>query len=391
MSSAECERAIVDAFRVGTALLKVISPNDVGLTRSHQYGYYLPKEAWRIFTPYPPDRGSNSNHDVEAVWPDGRVTQSCVKWYGSGSRSEYRITRFGSNFPYRDHDLVGSLLILVPERIDRFLMHVLDLEDDIDELQAALGVELVDAWTLYQRGATLLPESEDDCIARCFRTFAASVTAFPTTAEFAREALDALVHCIRDFMRKPSDEQLTRCVTAEYDLFRLVERKLCEPEVVRVFSSVDDFLLTAQTILQRRKSRAGRSLENHVERLLRDARIPFDVRVDVEGTKPDVLIPGKAEYEDPRFPDSKLFVMGVKTTCKDRWRQVLREAPRVQRKHILTLQKGISPNQMDEMRTSDVTLVVPEPLHGAYPEARRSELVTVEAFIEDVRAALAAP
>jgi len=391
VSSPECERAVLDAFRVGTALLKVISPNDVGLTRSHQYGYYLPKEAWQVFTPYPPEKDSNSSHDVEAVWPDGRITRSCVKWYGNRSRSEYRITRFGNNFPYRDHDCVGSLLILVPERVDRFLMHVLDLEDDIDEVQAALGVELVGTWTLYQRGATLLPESEDDCIRRCFRTFTASVTGFPSTTEFARKALDALTHCIRDFVRKPSDEQLVRCVAAEYDLYRLVERKLCEPEIVRVFGSVEDFLSTAQTILQRRKSRAGRSLENHVERLLRDARIPFDVRVDVEGTKPDVLIPGKAEYEDTEFPDSKLFAVGVKTTCKDRWRQVLREAPRVRHKHILTLQKGISPNQMDEMRGSDVTLVVPEPLHDEYPKDRRDELVTVEAFIEDVRAALAAP
>jgi len=391
MASPECEQAVLDAFRVGTALLKIISPNDVGLTRSHQYGYYLPKEAWRIFTPFPPENNVNSDHEVEALWPDGRITHSCVKWYGVGSRSEYRLTRFGQEFPYRDHDCVGSLLILVPERLDFFRMHVLDLEDDIEDVQAALGIELVSTWALYQRGAALLPESEDDCIRRCFRLFAASVTDFPSTSDFARGTLEALIHCIRDFVTKPSDEQLVRCVAAEYDLFRLVERKLCEPEIVRLFSTVDDFLSTAQTILQRRKSRAGRSLENHVERLLHDAGIPFDVRVKVDNTRPDVLIPGKAAYEDAAFPEAKLFVVGVKTTCKDRWRQVLQEAPRVRHKHILTLQKGISPGQMDEMQASDVTLVVPGSLHNDYPEARRDELVTVGAFIEDVRAALAAP
>jgi hypothetical protein len=161
-----------------------------------------------------------------------------------------------------------------------------------------------------------------------------------------------------------------------------------EPEVVRVFKNVDDFLSTAQTILQRRKARAGRSLEHHVEYQLQQAKIPFDARIDVEGTKPDILIPGKREYLDVQYPTEKLFALGVKTTCKDRWRQVTREAPRLQTKHLLTVQKGISPNQLDEMKSLHVSLVVPDKLHSDYPKDRRADLSTVSAFIDKVRSAL---
>jgi hypothetical protein len=48
MLSPAAERAVNDALACGKALLKFISPNNVGLTGSHECGYYLPKKAWRI-------------------------------------------------------------------------------------------------------------------------------------------------------------------------------------------------------------------------------------------------------------------------------------------------------------------------------------------------------
>jgi type II restriction enzyme len=389
MPSAACEQAIADAQRVGRAVLKFISPNDVGLTGSHQRGYYLPKAIWHAFSAFPPTKDANNDQSVKAVWPDGRETRSTVKWYGRKTRSEYRLTGFNRerDFPFITHDCVGSLLVLVPESMERFLMYVFDLEDDIEDLQAGLGVEVVGGWALYDRRTPVLrPEAEDACIGRHFRKFTKALKAFPPTVALAAEARAALESCIKEFVEAPSDEQLVRCVDAEYRLFQMVERKVCEKEIVRLFASVDDFLKTAQSILQRRKSRAGRSLEHHVEHLLRQAGIPFEMRAEVENTRPDVLIPGKAEYLDPAFPESSLFALGVKTTCKDRWRQVLREAPRVRHKHLLTLQPGISPAQLAEMRSSAVTLIVPKRIHADYPPAERSHLVTLGKFVDTVRA-----
>jgi hypothetical protein len=80
-----------------------------------------------------------------------------------------------------------------------------------------------------------------------------------------------------------------------------------------------------------------------------------------------------------------LVAVGVKTTCKDRWRQVLNEARRVPNKHILTMQQGISSNQLAEMHRANVTLVVPREIQRQYPRAGEIEIRSMEQFIEDVR------
>lgn len=97
----------------------------------------------------------------------------------------------------------------------------------------------------------------------------------------------------------------------------------------------------------------------------------------------------KAGYEDPQFPEFKLFILALKTTCKDRWRQVLQEAPRIRQKHLLILQEGISENQLAEMAAARVTLVVPQKLHASYGNGAPA-LLSVQQFIDQVRRAMAA-
>ena len=380
--------AIENATRCGNALLKFISPNDAGLTGSHQCGFYLPKDVYEMFTPYPPEKGRLDKHPVTIVWQGERVTDSVVTWYGQKTRSEYRLTKFGRDFPFLAPDTVGNLLVLIPETETRFLAYVLDLDEDIEEIQAALGVDVVESWSIYQNGAPQI-ETEGECIDRLFRRFAEIFDAFPTGAEFSEKAREALHECIEEFADLSADEKLLGSMNAEYRLFQMAERRICQPEIVRVFKNVDDFLNTASSIMNRRKSRAGRSLENHVEYLLKDAGIPHDMRPAGIDGKPDVVIPSAEAYFDRTYPADKLFIVGIKTTCKDRWRQVLNEGRRVSEKHILTLQPGISSNQLVEMHTAGVILVVPARLHRQYPRERNITLLTVEQFIDSVHAKLA--
>jgi hypothetical protein len=121
--------------------------------------------------------------------------------------------------------------------------------------------------------------------------------------------------------------------------------------------------------------------------VLRQAGIPHDVRPQIEG-RPDIVIPGKREYDDPDYPVDRLFVVGVKTTCKDRWGQVVKEARRVKHKHILTTQRGIASGQLDEMHAADLSLVVPDPIQGDYPRQRNIEMLSIEAFIATVKSRL---
>jgi len=78
-------------------------------------------------------------------------------------------------------------------------------------------------------------------------------------------------------------------------------------------------------------------------------------------------------------------MLGLKTTCKDRWRQVTQEAKRIPQKHLLTLQAGISSNQLAQMQEANVVLVVPAPLHKAYPKSSGATILTLDAFLETVR------
>lgn len=190
------------------------------------------------------------------------------------------------------------------------------------------------------------------------------------------------------FANLSADDALIRCMDAEYRLFRLAERQVSGPEITRLFRDVDDFLATASSIMNRRKARAGRSLENHVEYVLKRAQIPHAMRPNVDG-RPDVLIPSAEAYLDEAYPAEKLIVVGIKTTCKDRWRQILNEARRVPHKHILTIQQGISANQLTEMHRANVTLVVPQEIQRQYPRTTEIELWSVAHFIDAVRQRLA--
>lgn len=386
MPSPECERAIAEAVSVGNAILKFISPNDAGLTGGHQCGYYLPKSVWQMFTPHAPTKGVNAETVVSVTWQDGRVTDSCVKWYGK-KKSEYRLTRFGKDFPFLTPDSVGDLLVLIPKNLQRFSAFVLDLETDIEEVQAALGVEFVANWAAYHQGEPRV-ETEDECVEKRFRRFVHELEGFPTGSAFSNEARETLIACMKNFNALCSDDLLMRCMDAEYWLFRLAERQICQSEIVLVFRGVDDFLATASSIMNRRKARAGRSLENHVEYILKQAKIPHVMRPDIDG-KPDIIIPSAAAYRDASYPTKKLLIVGVKTTCKDRWRQILNEARRIPEKHILTMQQGISSNQLREMYTAKVKLVVPEKLHKQYPTDTPITLMNLEGFVQSVRERLA--
>ena len=389
MPSPLAEKAIEEAQLVGKAILKFISANDCGLTGSHQAGFYLPQAAWKLYAPFAPEKGKTEKSNVRIAWQGGEhVTTSVVTWYGQKTRFEYRLTSFGKGFPYLIDDSVGDLLVLIPQDLHNFLAYVIDLPEDMEEIQAALGTEVIGTWAVYLGPNEPPPLSSEDCINDQFRAFAESVTTFPLANVFSEKTREAVVRCVHDFSKKSPDERLMELMKSEYHLFRLVERQLCLPEVRRLFKDIDDFLTTATTLMTRRKLRARSSMANHVEYLLKDANIPFDMHPQIPGA-PDMVIPGRTEYDDPSFPDDKLFAIGVKTTCKTRWRQVVQEAPRIEWKHLITIQEGVSAKQLRQMHEHKVTLVVPQKLHSRYPKVKGVHLMNLEGFIRTVRMRLA--
>ncbi len=206
----------------------------------------------------------------------------------------------------------------------------------------------------------------------------------PSTLElsiFARQTLKG-VNPLDD-----ADATLVAWMNQEEKLFRRLERHLIEQRLHDGFvengtADFDGFMKFSISVTQRRKSRAGYALERHISQLFDIYKIRYSHGQVTEGNKkPDFVFPGIAEYRDISFPVESLTVLGVKTTSKDRWRQVLSEADRVPRKHLLTLEPSISQNQTDEMTSSNLQLVVPKATHESYNEKQRSWLMNVSEFI----------
>ena len=267
-----CERVVTDALRCGRGILKFISPNDVGQTGSHQCGYYLPVRAWKLYSPHPPDDGVNAESEVRIIWQDGRETSSRIKWYGKGTRHEFRLTRFGRDFPWLKADNIGNLLILIPEKSSEFQGYVLDTEEDIEFLEESLGIEFVNNWAVYDPenivGMGTAEENEELCIQRWFNRNVSHLTDFPSTSDLSNMAWDVIGECIRGYMSCSLDNQLIKARDIEYELFKEVERTYCRRMINKAFDSVDDFLKAASSIMNRRKARSGRSLEYIVRRIL---------------------------------------------------------------------------------------------------------------------------
>jgi len=181
------------------------------------------------------------------------------------------------------------------------------------------------------------------------------------------------------------DGALMAWVDREYVLYRTLERHLISERLNTGFTGetgVEDFLQYSLSVQNRRKSRSGSSLENHIEHILIANEIRHVRGAKTElNSKPDFLFPSIAEYLDPTFPAERLYMLASKRSAKDRWRQVLAEADRIELKHLLTLEAAISTAQTDEMLRQRVRLVVPEPLHATFSDAQRMQLMSFRQFI----------
>lgn len=205
--------------------------------------------------------------------------------------------------------------------------------------------------------------------------------AFPSTKEmalFSRSQVEV----------DPShpDETLVRWLTREEELFRALENVIIGERLASGFQTVDEFIQYSLSVQNRRKARMGLALQNHLEDLFARHRLRFTAQARTEGNnRPDFIFPGKEEYHDESFDASLLVMLGVKSTSKDRWRQVLDEADRISNKHLCTLEPGISTKQTEAMRNRSLTLVIPLELHATYTATQQAEILTLERFIEHVR------
>lgn len=181
------------------------------------------------------------------------------------------------------------------------------------------------------------------------------------------------------------DHCLTHWMESEEFAFRLFEKHLLQSKLNRGFENVDDFIACSLSVQNRRKSRAGLAFENHLAEVFRYSNLVFEHGPKLENkAKPDFLFPSREHYFREEFPIKLMTLLGAKTSCKDRWRQVLSEGTRFTERHLATLEPAISSNQLEEMQSHNLQLVVPKELQSTYPEDKRGILLSVSGFIAKV-------
>lgn len=379
--------------------IKRLSANDTGATNSHQVGVYFPNTVLaRVFPSI--DRKDVKNPDTyfKALVESDDVAEQTLRviYYNNrfsenkkGGRNEKRVTRWKDGvdyMPLQDPEKTGSIAIFAfnnkPNSDSEYMRAWVcrDLEEE-SFLESQLG-EISSQESFFDQGDVVFG-------------------AFPLQKETKSEkypeewnekfpsGLDIIqfLHSNNFHTGLDPDKRILKRREHEFNLFKLVEHHHVLPLIQAGFNDVEEFIKLSNSITNRRKSRSGRSLELHLENIFREQGLfSFGTQCKTEGNKkPDFLFPNCASYHDNSFSTDNLRMLAVKTTVKDRWRQILNEARRLEKSYLFTLQQGVSENQFSEMVVEGVQLVVPLELHKSYPEKIRGNLLSLNDFIEDTK------
>ena len=381
---------------------KRLSGNDTLANGSHQAGPYIPKPfLFSVFPDlYKPEvRNPEVCFDLHIDSHDDSRQVRAI-WYNNkshgGTRNEARLTRFGgAGSALLDPDSTGSLVVFafgLDGHGAATECHVWVCRDEKEErvIEDRIGPVEPGKWTVWPlHHPALSGFAEETVSATCWlsprQIPPAWMEKFPTGAEIIEKTVE-----LRPDTSSSPDQRLLNRRDCEFNIFRSLEEAAELPTIQRGFETMDEFLGRAQSVLQRRKARSGRSLELHARRIFTEEGLrenhDFAHQPESEpGRRPDFLFPSAKAYSNTAFPEARLRMLAVKTTCKDRWRQILNEADRIERKHLLTLQEGVSEGQYREMREAGVQLVVPDSLVEKFPSSVQPNLQTFAAFIDEVR------
>lgn len=388
--SVERLRAFVDSLAFESDVvwwLKRLKGNDTQQTGSHQAGPYVPKAVLYSVFPVLDDPETSvtwADFDAHIVSHDYRAHVNARRYT---SKNEARITRWGGRkCPLLDPDMTGAVVAFAfggPADEKWCKVWLCETEDEEDFLQERFGT------VEPGRGVTFPPLHIEVAQSGCGLSESEIPIDWLDTFPSQNDILEMSLAMRPHFSTYKPDRRLVSRRDCEYELFQSVEIAMWLPRVKEGFGSLSDFLEVAQTILQRRRSRSGRSLENHLVRIFAEEKfeegLDFDQQVETEGgRKPDFVFPSEAAYHDESFDSSRLRMLAVKTTLRERWMQVPEEAERIETKHLLTLQEGVSERQFGAMCEKGIQLVVPRPLHRLYARSIRPELMTLEEFISEV-------
>ena len=380
---------------------KYLSANDTyAKPNVNQGGPYLAKSLVKAAFPETTARSTvdeNPDHWVNAsIDSHGWVDDVRLVWYNSrivkhqkNGRNEVRLTNWGgAGNPLVEPDATGSLVVFAfrhdagkdAKQVRIWIARTAAEEDRLLELVPDVEPGRPSLWS--PQGVLPLEFPTGPCVVGKDSMPSDWQQEFPSGESIVEWVLSNRAA----FARLLPDERLLKRLTCEYELFRSIEVEYVLPRAREGFDTVDAFVQFANSVANRRKSRAGRSLELQVRAILNEEGIGYSWTPATEGARrPDFIFPSIDDYRDRTRTEDRLLMLACKTTVKDRWRQILNEADRIRVKHLLTLQEGVSEQQHREMTEEGVVLVVPDRLVKAFPDTVQPQLITLGQFIELAR------
>jgi len=404
------KRGYLSQYFDGVAV-KRLSAVEIDTGRSNQHEFNGSKDMRSLFgeptgkVHFPAHFLYLCDDDNEPVTSEARLT-----WYDAREkarieraimRQEYRLY-FPSVTPVSqcaaEGDLLlvakrtdGGALVIVAEKdtlIERQILWLFDLSDRLAHSGFSIRAELetsqdkigFTASTILEQIGIATEEEAPDYLEQMLARFGKT---YPTSELFSAYARSTLSDV--SSLDTP-DGALIAWMEREEILYRTFENHLLCETLQKIGNvgtkDANPIIKAVQSTLQRRRSRAGLALENHMEHVFREHGIHYTRGGITEARlRPDFIFPGISHYHDAAFPENFLTMLAAKTTCKDRWRQIRNEARRIQYKHLLTLEPGISEHQTREMQAENVQLVLPRNLHGLFVPAQQAWLMDVAGFI----------
>lgn len=386
MVTGNAGQAIQSVLNSEMGFCKFLSANDTGATGGHQSGILISKSAiGMLFSRQELEINGIPKRTIKIKWQDDFETESCFTFYES--KNELRITRFGRGFPFLKPDQTGSLFVFSKQTDTDYSGYFLDTDEEIEEFLDTFGISPTETNSLLDIQKMSPQNREKLAIDEFIKGLEIDFPKSDIMSAAARE-IEERAYDHKEYIRTNPDEKIISWTNMEYTLFRALEYARYGDIITKGFQSVDEFVRVANVVLNRRKSRAGKSLEHHLSAIFEGNEIEFSSQAVTEGNKkPDFLFPSEEAYRDYCFSTDYIVSLAAKTTCKDRWRQVLNEADRLRDKpkYLCTLQQGISGAQMDEMQAENVILVVPQPYITTYPKDRRDRIWTLARFVEYIK------
>ena len=377
LSSVECNprKSNQHEFNATVDFLKVFGKSEESVKIASSFVYISDEQAFQqdgTLTIYDTRKNTPGRTEYRAYFPSNKVTNmmqlgDCVIFAKKPDETALVIVA------QKDSDALGDILWLFGQSTleDSFRS---DLEMEKKPIPRVV-VGLLDLIDIK------LPQADDE-LEDMLERFNGD---FPQTREFSKYARERSNYQNALDGNSP-DDVIMDWYSTEERLHSVLDRHIIEQRFKQGIINADTFIEHAKSILNKRKSRAGQALENHLEQMFLDHGLKYSRTPRTEGNaRPDFIFPSIEDYRNPSFPEIQLHMLGVKTTCKDRWRQVLVEADRIQHKHLFTLERAISTAQTDEMQAHNLTLVVPSEICTTYTQKQQVWLLSVENFLTVLR------